>query len=346
MSKNKEVSVDILCTERNIAQVDNIIKEKNASNINVQIIRPFWHFTLPHYLEIKLQHRYFLYKKYKKQLSDYDVIVCSLYNDLMLKQFISSRPKLIFAGHGIANRSYSYDDQIKQFDFILLAGNKEKEIRTSLNQLKDGCYSVTGYVKYEMCKDLITEKIFNNNNPTVFYNPHWLKEYSSFYNHGVSILDQFADNKDYNLICAPHSLLTTRNKSLISTIKKYSKYENIHIDLGSQNCHDMTYLKISDIYLGDISSQALEFLLHKKRPCIYIDVNQLNIDKYEFHSWELGEVVSNSDNIFETINKSNTLHQSKYTVLQMELLKKLFHNESISPSELAAQSIYNYLTSN
>lgn len=347
LHNSKKKDVIILCTERNFSTVDKILRDSNTTGINLKVIRPFWHFTLPHYLEIKLQFRHQLFLRYRRLLSSFDGIVCSLYNDLLLRKYISknNNTKLIFAGHGIANRTYSYDDKIKGFDYLLLAGTKEQKIRASLNQLIEGHYLLTGYVKYDMCKDLKTELIFKNNNPIIFYNPHWLEEYSSFYNHGLSILDQFADNHEYNLICAPHSLLTTRNKSLITQLKKYSIYDNIHIDIGSQNCHDMTYLKIADIYLGDISSQALEFLLYKKRPCLYIDINNLPKEKHEFHSWELGQVINDTQDIIHTIEDTVSTYQERYATLQSDILNEVFHQEEISATAIAVEGIYNYLSS-
>ncbi len=346
LHRTYRIQVSILCTERNHSIIDETLRDNNTTDLKVKIIRPFWHFTFPHYIEIKLQFRHQLFLRYRRLLSSYDGIVCSLYNDLLLKQYLYKKnpPKLIFAGHGIANRAYSYDDKIKEFDYILLAGKKEKNIRASLNQLKENSYLLTGYVKYDMCRNLKTDKIFQNDKPTVLYNPHWLREYSSFYDHGLSILEQFAHNEDYNLICAPHSLLTTRNKSLIPKINKYKKYKNIHIDLRSQNCHDMTYLKISDIYLGDISSQALEFLLHKKRPCLFIDINNLIKDKYEYHTWALGDVISDSRNITNIIRDMLMDYPDQYQSIQSAILVDLFHQEEKTASAIAAEGIYNYLS--
>ena len=344
LHKSINVKVQILCTERNYKFALAILKDNDVVDLQPEIIKPFWHYTLPHYIEIKLQHRYFLFRKYRKILSNYDGIVCSLYNDLLLRKFINKKPKLIFAGHGIANRNYSYDNQIKEFDYILLAGEKEKSIRKTLGQLDNQDYIISGYVKYDICKGRKVDNPFQNTKPIIFYNPHWLKEFSSYYAHGNNILEQFSQQDEYNLIFAPHSLLTTRNRFLIPEIMKYQKYDNIHIDLGSIACHDMTYLKLSHYYLGDISSQALEFLLHKKRPCIYIDVNSIVKSNYEFHTWELGDVITSSNVIIQEIKRSKLQHQKKYSSVQKEAIKKLFLQSEKSSTEIAANGIYNYIS--
>ena len=347
LHNSHQADVSIFCTERNYNTVSNTLKDYNTSGLKIKIIRPFWHITLPHYLEIKLQFRYFLYSRYRKILSNFDGIVCSLYNDLLLKKFLSdnSKAKLIFAGHGVANRSYSYDDKIKDFDYLLLSGQKEKEIRQSLNQLSKYNHSIIGYVKHDICKNTEVVNPFSNDKPIVFYNPHWLKEYSSFYKFGFSILEQFAKQDKYNLICAPHSLLTTRNKAIIPKIMGYHKNQNIHIDLGSKSCHDMSYIKISDIYLGDISSQALEFLLHKKRPCLYIDINGQDGSKSEFHSWELGDIITDADSIITKLDDAKENHKSVYLKAQETSLEKLFYTGDKTASEIAASAIIDYLSS-
>ena len=341
----QNIEVHIYCTERNHQALLDILGQSTLEKLKIKIVRPFWHFTLPHYLEIKLQFRYFIYKRYAKLLSSFDGIVCSLYNDLLLQRFVNGdKTKLIFAGHGVANRSYSYSDKIKDFDLLLLAGRKEETIRTKLNQLAEVSYEVIGYVKHEICQSLDFTSPFNDSKPVVFYNPHWLKEYSSFYDHGISILDQFSKDKSCNLIFAPHSLLTTRNQSIKAQILRFEQFDNIHIDLGSNACHDMTYLKLADYYLGDVSSQALEFLLIEPRPCLFIDVNDISGEDYEFHSWELGDVTSNSDDIFKQLEQAAARHKEHYQSVQKSSTTDIFHQTDQQPSQIAADAIANYLS--
>jgi len=344
LHQDSNSEVQILCTPRNFVYVSNILKDEGTTDLNVHIIRPFWYITLPHYLEIKLQHRYFLYKKYGKLLSDFDGIVCSLYNDLTLRKFIGDKPQLIFAGHGIANRSYSYDDKIKGFDYILLAGENEKSIRESLGQLIEGKYLITGYPKYDICENVDCVSPFQNEKPIVFYNPHWLKEYSSFYSHGIQILKSFSKQQDYNLIFAPHSLLITRNQSILSEINSFEKFSQIHIDTGSIHCHNMNYIKLSDIYLGDISSQALEFALVKNRPCLFVVHNKNEINSKEFHSLAFGKIIDSVENLADELSSITEDFNSKYHSIQSKEIPKLFYHSNKKASQIASTGITKYLS--
>lgn len=280
-------------------------------------------------------------------LSSFDGIVCALYNDLILKKYVNNlSTKLIYSRHGIANAPYSYDEKIKGFDYILIAGEKEEKRRKNLGQLEDLQYIVAGYVKYDICRNLESHNPFNNKKPIIFYNPHWIKEYSSFFDHGISILDQLSKQDEYNLIFAPHSLLTTRNPSIVPKVMVYQKYDNIHIDLGTRACHDMSYIKLSDYYLGDISSQALEFILHRERPCLYIS-NKPKLDSdYHFDSWEFGDVIINTSKIITQIINSAKQHEIIYSAIQRKVSKATFLQVEKTPSVIAANGIYNYLSQN
>lgn len=345
LHNRNDSEVHLVCTKRNHNALVSLLGSKIISAMHVKIVRPFWYATLPHYLEIKLQFRYVIFRQYRRLLSGFDGIVCSLYNDLLLSRFVDrNKTKLIFAGHGVANRAYSYNDDIKEFDFILLAGQHEESIRKDRQQLVEGRYMTAGYVKHEFCNSLKVKSPFSDDNPVVFYNPHWLKEYTSYFDHGLSILQQFADQKDYNLIFAPHSLLTTRNKSIVNKINAYEVYDHIHIDLGSTACHDLSYLKVADVYLGDASSQALEFLLIEPRPCLFIDINGVALSDYEFHTWELGDVILESDEIVFRIGESYNRHELHYKEIQQESLKRLFYQSDKSPSSIAADGITAYLS--
>jgi len=316
--------------------------------INLKEVRPFGYLKLPHYIEIKLQHRTIIFWKYKNLLSKMDAIVCSLYNDLAIRKQLKNefRTKLIFAGHGIANRAYSYDPKISQFDFVLVAGKKEEEIRIQKNQLAAEQFNTVGYLKFDIVKEIKPPTIFQDSKPVILYNPHWELHFSSFVSYGFSILDYFSKSKTYNLIFAPHSLLTVRNKSYLPRINKYSNYDNIHIDLGSEKCNDMSYTKMSDFYLGDISSQVLEFLHYKKRPCLFIDVTgkyEHNKD-YEFHSWKLGDVITKLESVGEAIENSFANHEELYLEKQNQAVDRIFLSDSKTASEIATEAIDKYLS--
>ena len=125
-----------------------------------------------------------------------------------------------------------------------------------------------------------------------------------------------------NLIFAPHALLTKRNFMLRRRLKPYEKCTNIHMDYGSNYSHDFSYVKVADIYLGDVSSQALEFCLLEPRKCIFIDVKQNTGNHYI--SWGLGDVHSNSFNIANALRQIDASYDDPYKVKQKRIIDEVF----------------------
>ncbi len=343
MAKNKDIEVVILSTKANESIVKSLIPNSVLDRIEIKILRPYWYFTIPHYFEIKLQLRPTLFFKYTKYLSSFDAFVCTIYEDLYLKKVLpkSVRPKFIFTNHGIPNRSYSFDNRALDFDLLCLLGKREEKLRQSLNHLRPDNYKVTGFLKYDLIKNKTSKKYFNNDKPVIFYNPHWESRFSSFQKYGFEILDYFANQSKYNLIFAPHTLLLERNWNIWWKIRKYKKYDHIHMDYGSESSNNMDYTKLADLYLGDISSQAFEFIYFKQRPCLFIDANQIKGSKEEPISWKSGKVLSTIEHLEESISQAFSDHKKMYEGIQQSEIEEMFHKESLSPSQLAAQAIAN-----
>jgi CDP-glycerol glycerophosphotransferase (TagB/SpsB family) len=250
---------------------------------------------------------------------------------------------LVFADHGLSNRSYSFDTKIKAFDLFFLFGEKERKIREALGQLQSNKHAVIGFPKYDLLKNLPQKQFFKNNNPCILYNPHWQNELSSFFAFGEKILDFFATSPNYNLIFAPHSLLLVRNKKLWFKLLKYRNHANILIDWGSESSNDMSYTKAADLYLGDISSQALEFVLIKERPCLFLDAHQLLQEKDQLISWQLGPVIATVDEFEHSIQNAISTHLEEYAAIQSKIVEAMIFKSEQSASNLAAAAISDLL---
>jgi hypothetical protein len=343
LSLMEDTEVVAFCNKRSIGLVKDILA-KTKNRVKVAHAKPYWHFELPVYAEIKIQMRNIYFYKYRKELSGFDAIVSTLYNDLSLKKILPGNPKLIFSNHGISNRSYSFSDEIKGYDFILLPSLWEKKIREQKNQLKKDNYAVIGYPKLDVI-DKAKVKLFDNNNKTILYNPHWERAHSSYFDYGKEILSFFKKNTNYNLIFSPHSLLKERYPKIYFDILKFRNAPNIRIDLGSEYANNMTYTVNSDIYLGDFSSQALEFALIQRRPCIFI--NDKKDDDEKEIAWGMGKVFDsvNGDSLSGILNDAEIMFEKKYRKEQDKIINRLFTlPENSTSSKFAAHAIYNSLT--
>ena len=239
---------------------------------------------------------------------------------------------------------YALNDQITKFDLFFLYGERDKLERKMRNQLTAKNHEMVGFAKYDLVKNTKQQSYFKNEKTIILYNPHWNPEITSYYKIGIRIIDFFSTNDSYNLIFAPHVKLGQKKVNLKSKFKKYQAYENIIVDLGSQACIDMSYTRCADIYLGDVSSQAFEFIFIKPRPCIFLDLRSIKA-KPELRpiTWEFGPVYENIDNFDDKLSQAPVLHKTTYKEIQNRKSEAMFFKGSESPSELAAKAISNLI---
>ena len=204
------------------------------------------------------------------RLAQFDALVTPEMTALALRNHAKlATVKLIFTGHGAGDnpRFGSLDPRIGQFGLGLLPGQKYGDELTAAGHLRDAQGVVVGYPKFEAlgASDRPAPRLFDNDRPTVVYNPHHRLGASSWRAMGSEVLYYFYASERYNLIFAPHVVLFKRSWGRGSRLpSRFRNNEHILIDTGSARSVDMTYLNAADIYLGDVSSQVYEFLLRSE----------------------------------------------------------------------------------
>jgi hypothetical protein len=238
---------------------------------------------------------------------------------------------MIHTRHGAGDREGGFDDRCGGFDFTLLPGQKYVDRLRKLGYLEDGCYAAVGWPKFEVVQGLKINRprIFTNDNPTVVYNPHFDQSISSWKPMGLDILDFFYENRNFNLIFAPHVVLFKRNQRHRASLPaKYCSVPNIHVDTGSMASSDMTYMMAADIYLGDVSSQVYEFLL-EPRPCIFL--NGQNIawkNSPHYLHWRLGQVVNDVQTELQSALEKAFTAQEQFLDMQNQAFAYTFYSEA------------------
>jgi len=286
----------------------------------------------------------------------YDVLVVPEWTSLLLKdRFDLTDLKLIFTHHGAGDRSVTYNENIRRFDFVLLPGRKFEQAHIERELVREGDYAVVGYPKFDFFSGdgEVDAPLFNNDKPVVLYNPHFDPYLSSWYKMGEAVLDFFARSESYNLIFAPHIMLFERklhtsleHKSVRwrkNISEKYSNRTNMKIDLGSSYSIDMTYTRAADIYLGDVSSQIYEFMV-KRRPCLFLNAHEAEWQNNPYYKhWTLGPVTDSIDDLDAKLK--DAVHSfPAYASVQETAFENTFDLTKLSSSERAAQAIANYLT--
>jgi len=273
---------------------------------------------------------------------DCDALVTPELTSLRLKRVHGlNHLQMILVPHGAGDRAESYDPRIAEFDHVLVPGWKTFE-----RMLKEGCVrkrdaSVVGYAKFEALSGRLGHRFFDNDKPTVLYNPHFEPRLSSWQRHGRAVLNYFISQREFNLIFAPHILLFRRFLRHRAWLPRLSIPDHVLIDCGSERSIDMSYACAADIYLGDASSQVYEFVYHP-RPCIFL--NSQGVDWRQdpnYAHWHLGEVIESPDQLAGALGRANRLFELRYRAVQVDAAAATFvsPDNGLSVAECGADII-------
>lgn len=255
--------------------------------------------------------------------------------------------KLIRTGHGAGdNRQVgAFNNRIDKFDLVLLPGRKYVDGLREVGYLSAGHWAISGYPKFEAIDRLGIGKrtFFDNDKPTVIYNPHHPPRLSSWKHMGRHILDFFYGNADYNLIFAPHVILFKRPWGRgVRLPKKYTSNNGVLIDTSSRNSVDMTYIKSADIYLGDTSSQIYEFL-YQPRPCVFLNAhNVVWRNNPEYRHWGFGPVIDDIADLQAALEEATKSH-AQYEDIQRRAFAYTFETGNQPAAVRGAHIIADYL---
>ena len=274
-----------------------------------------------------------------------DALIVVERTSTILTYFSKKLPSFIHIPHGAGDRAKSYDPRIRHFDHVLVAGEKDKKRMIELNLVQDETCHVTGYIKPFAVKLIhpAVPVLFDNNLPTVLYNPHFSQDLSSWKTLGLDLLKAFSKKPDMNFIVAPHMrLFANQSGEARNRLEGFSKFENIHIDLGSSMSSDMTYTRTADIYLGDVSSQVYEFLSEPK-PCVFVTKPTTQWQgNPDYAHWLYGPVCHSVSDVMAALDRS-MLDLPDYAQAQVEGRLAATGNPSWNPIRRAANAVVSIL---
>ena len=276
-----------------------------------------------------------------RSLSGYDVIVAPERTTVALRHF-GVTSKLVYTQHGAGDREGPFEARLGKFDLVFAAGAKQRDRMIAEGLVAPDQCAIVGYPKFDLVDQLRPKlpRLFAKDRPTVLYNPDFDAELSSWPLWGQQVLDAFAGQSRYNLIFAPHlRLFGSRPPSSVPELAPYLTHRGIHMDLGGTPATiDMTYARLADVYLGDVSSQVYEFI-REPRPCVFLNPRQAawGFDK-SYNHWRFGPVVETLDDLFPTIAAART-GRAKFRSAQLSGFADTFATTSETASSLAASAI-------
>jgi len=150
---------------------------------------------------------------------------------------------------------------------------------------------VTGYVKSGFRQRTPARALFPTEKPILLYTPHWQAHRSSWPSWGKAIVGMLVGQARYNVILAPHQRLVETAPEVREVLGGVADLPHVHCDLDSFAMVDGSYTAAADIYLGDTSSQVVEFMA-RPRPCVFLDPGRRDWgNDPAYAQWHCGQVV-------------------------------------------------------
>jgi hypothetical protein len=249
----------------------------------------------------------------RRMLKDLDVLVTAERTSTILKRLPGRGPALVHIPHGAGDRAQGFEPRIALFDHVIVAGPKDRDRMIDAGLVAPERCSISGYIKLSAI--LATQRgtrptrLFDNDRPTILYNPHFARNLSSWQMFGERLVWDIAATGEFNLIVAPHVRLQERlSTAERNAMLQLGEWEGVIVDLGSERSSDMTYTLAADIYVGDVSSQVFEFV-HRPRPCVFLNATgSEHGNDPDFAFWRFGEVVSDPADVLPAISRARSRH--------------------------------------
>jgi hypothetical protein len=122
-------------------------------------------------------------------------------------------------------------------------------------------------------------------------------------------VEQLAGQSEFNVVLAPHQRLVETAPELREVLGRVAHLPHVHCDIDSFATVDGSYTEACDIYLGDTSSQVVEFLM-RPRPCVFLNPQGAEWrNDPAFLQWHCGEVVEQLAALSSALRRAASLHE-------------------------------------
>jgi hypothetical protein len=219
------------------------------------------------------------------------VAVCAEQTSLWLPTIVPFlKTRFIITAHGAGSINDRVDRRRDHAWLQLLPSDFEAEEMVRCGKPADRV-AVTGYVKAAFRHVTPARALFPDARPVIVYAPHWQRWRSSWWEWGRQIVAMLSEQDRWNVILAPHQRLPEKDPEVVSIIRDAARLPHVHADHDSFAMVDGSYMAAANLYLGDTSSQVVEYLM-RPRPCLFLNAQGIDWRATDDHGfWECGEVV-------------------------------------------------------
>ena len=236
------------------------------------------------------------------------VAVCAEQTSLWLPRLLPMPTRFLKTSHGVGSMS-ARDDPRRRAAWRLLVPSPLEQETYLRRGFSPETLKVTGYVKSAFAHLAPPPRLFADDKPVVLYTPHWQQNRSSWWAWGREMVAALAAQDRFNVILAPHQRLAEKDPGVREVLAGVSHLPHIHADMDSFAMVDGSYTAAADIYLGDSSSQVVEFLA-RPRPCVFLNAHRLDWQARDDHAfWTCGDVVDGLEEVLPALGEAVSRHE-------------------------------------
>ncbi|MCC2975590.1 hypothetical protein LK533_02740 [Sphingomonas sp. PL-96] len=276
------------------------------------------------------------------RLARVPVAVCAEQTSLWLPRVLPMLPtRFVKTSHGVGSMS-ARDDRRRRAAWRTLVPSERERQTYLVRGMPPERIVATGYVKAEFRQRSYARPDFAETRPVLLYNPHWQQHRSSWWRWGEQVVRQVLAEGKWNLIFAPHQRLVERAPEVQALCDQLQGRGDVHCDYQSFAAVDGSYTAVADAYLGDTSSQVLEFLM-RPRPCVFLNAQQAAwAEDPSYAMWVAGEVVDSLDALLPALARAPAEH-SRFAEAQAAMAEESLGDTSGAASARAAREILDVL---
>jgi hypothetical protein len=266
-----------------------------------------------------------------------DAVVCAEQTSLWIPTLLPFPTPFVKTSHGVGSMS-ARDDRRRRSPALTLVPS-ERERQTYLDRgFHPDRIVATGYVKAGFRQRMHRQLPFETPRPVILYTPHWQPHRSSWPEWGRRIVADLAEQTEFNVVLAPHQRLVETAPEVREVLGSVAHLPHVHCDIDSFATIDGSYTAACDIYLGDTSSQVVEFLMRPK-PCVFLNPQQAEWrGRAGFEQWECGEVVADYEAILPALRRSVEM-QAQFRERQIQFAASSLGDTSGAAAIRAAELI-------
>ena len=262
------------------------------------------------------------------------VVVSAEQTSLWIPTILPTRARFVNMLHGAGSMMNRDDRRRKAAALTIVAAERERQALAA-HGVDPGRIAVVGYAKAGFRQRTHATLGFAGMRPCILYAPHWQRHRSSWWDWGEAAVRHILAADRYDLIFAPHQRLVEKAPGVRAFAAALAGRPGVHVDLDSFAMVDGSYTAAADLYLGDTSSQVVEFLM-RLRPCVFLDPRATAWQgDPSYDMWRAGEVVTDLDALLPALDRAAARHDAYRAAQRAFAAESLGDTSGVAPVRAA-----------